>query len=940
MSNIVGFVQKATGGAYATSAQSATFTGATPVQGNAIVAWVQNVTNGTALTSVKDGNGNSFQLIISQPRTTGSMLYLYLLVAGASQSKTATATLSGASLAIDIFEYSNIPNASTYSDMFEAMSSLSSTATTSSSAIPAISTYNPGDMFMGGVGATSTMGTITQPTFWTVGYNTPSTLSTFGNAYVQSNAQGYSMNFSWTTSKAFEAIQAVLSPKLAVVQRTFASNASGATTVATALPNNKATSNAIVVIVFQQYSTSFGTMTVSDSLGNTYVPIINGSNITDAVGYSVWIAYGGTGGADTITVTNSVSIVMNLHVLELSGVATSSAIDVAVSQFQAAVTSVTSGSGVTANTNDILIAAAGGRNTGTFVAGTGYGHLNTNAGFLDSYTEDQVVAATGTYAGTFTSGTTFTGVSLLLAISDTVIPHKQSFSAGISSTGAFTKTPSRMLPASLAFAGNFIRSVAHSLTASLTFSGLLTYIHNTSGTMYTQSLNAGLSFVGVMSKTTSYPLTATLNFVGSMSRLISRSFTPSLTFVGSLIKSPSRLLPGVLTFTGLIIKLPGKIFTAGLTLSGSLLKQLEKGLIATLGFTGVLSRSVFRTLSGSLSFSGLLSAFHQHFTTLTASLSFSGNISKLIKFPLTASLSFTGTILRVIKRSLTASLSFVGSLPKSTARTFTAALTFVGSIATVKSSGTLNLKSLAAGLSFVGNINKTTLIPLSASLVFAGNIVKGMSRKLTGASTFVGTFVTNHQHLKTLTGSLSFTGAFVKTPLKYLSASLTFVGVITRITEHVLTAILQPTGNLFKTINRKLTGSLSFIGTFTKSHINGVSFTGGLSFIGVFKKSDNKSVNANLTFTGMIMKKMYAVFSSNLSFAGTLIKKYINPLFVNIKAVVSTGLKTVTESTSNKVTNVASGVKLDNVSTSVKTDTVASTSKNTNISSGNKTVNL
>jgi len=83
-------------------------------------------------------------------------------------------------------------------------------------------------------------------------------------------------------------------------------------TASLAFPSNVALGNAIVVLVASEAEPS----SVTDTRGNTYTKL-TGSGVSD-VELSVWIADGGSGGANTVTI-NGASFVYALGIAELSG---------------------------------------------------------------------------------------------------------------------------------------------------------------------------------------------------------------------------------------------------------------------------------------------------------------------------------------------------------------------------------------------------------------------------------------------------------------------------------------------------------------------------------------------------------------------------------------------------------------------------------------------
>ena len=139
---------------------------------------------------------------------------------------------------------------------------------------------------------------------------------------------------------------------------------------------------------------------VTDSKNNTYLvaagPTTNAGNATQVMYYAQNIAPG----ANTVTVTFNVTVASpDVRVLEYSGMATSSALDVNASASGSG-TNLSSGAATTSNGSDLLVGAnyIGG---GFGAVGSGYTQrLVTNPD--GDLVEDQVVSNTGSYSASST----------------------------------------------------------------------------------------------------------------------------------------------------------------------------------------------------------------------------------------------------------------------------------------------------------------------------------------------------------------------------------------------------------------------------------------------------------------------------------------------------------------------------------------------------------
>ena len=205
------------------------------------------------------------------------------------------------------------------------------------------------------------------------------------------------------------------------------------TTASLAFPSANTAGNLIVVYVVWDNP---GTVTVSDTRGNTYTAATArqtwGSNWSAQAFYASNIL----GGSNTVKATFGTAItsfgIVYLH--EYSGLATASPVDASASAVGTSA-SMSSGAVTTTQANDLLFAAGASANTVT-TPGTGFTPRLTGFGNL---TEDRVVTTTGSYAGTATqNGTTWVMQLLAFRVASTAIgpPTKLGFVQGPSNAGA------------------------------------------------------------------------------------------------------------------------------------------------------------------------------------------------------------------------------------------------------------------------------------------------------------------------------------------------------------------------------------------------------------------------------------------------------------------------------------------------------------------------
>jgi RHS repeat-associated protein len=113
------------------------------------------------------------------------------------------------------------------------------------------------------------------------------------------------------------------------------------------------------------------TFTVSDSNGNTYHEAIQTNQTADADTVAIYYAENIHSGANTITVSVPSAVTLRFAILEYSGVATSSSLDVTAGA-QGSSTAPNSGSATTTANGDLLLGAILTSGPATYTAGSGY----------------------------------------------------------------------------------------------------------------------------------------------------------------------------------------------------------------------------------------------------------------------------------------------------------------------------------------------------------------------------------------------------------------------------------------------------------------------------------------------------------------------------------------------------------------------------------------
>lgn len=186
--------------------------------------------------------------------------------------------------------------------------------------------------------------------------------------------------------------------------------------------------NAIVVAC--SMATGTATASISDNQGNSYTLV--GGAAFDAPGpirMYLWVAANVAGGSTTVTITPSTSIVKQIHLAEVSGLATSSPIDQSATGSGSSVTSVTtSATGTTAQANEYLVAFCATSQDKALTANASYTSRTTT---VRTMLEDRNVSSTGTYTANFTWTGSTNGGCILATL-------KEAAAGSFTGTGAVT----------------------------------------------------------------------------------------------------------------------------------------------------------------------------------------------------------------------------------------------------------------------------------------------------------------------------------------------------------------------------------------------------------------------------------------------------------------------------------------------------------------------
>jgi hypothetical protein len=156
---------------------------------------------------------------------------------------------------------------------------------------------------------------------------------------------------------------------IALVQH--ASKDAGTTTSSTlAFNSNNAAGNWIAVVI--RAGKTGQLFTVTDSRQNTYRKAIQFNETIDSTTLSIFYAENIAGGANTITVSDTISGTMRFAIFEYSGVAMANSLDGAGVASQGTGASPNSGIVITTASGDLVLAGISTANPANFTAGSGY----------------------------------------------------------------------------------------------------------------------------------------------------------------------------------------------------------------------------------------------------------------------------------------------------------------------------------------------------------------------------------------------------------------------------------------------------------------------------------------------------------------------------------------------------------------------------------------
>jgi thermitase len=206
-----------------------------------------------------------------------------------------------------------------------------------------------------------------------------------------------------------------------------------------------------LIIAFVRMSTTTQTVTVKDSLGNTYADAVSQTQTTDGSQIHLFYAKSIKAGANTVTATLSGS---NSHpwlaIYEYSGLSTSAPLD-KTAHGQGTSASPNSGAtGTVSAATELVFAGLGLPSTSgaTVTAGSGYHLEQQTTSTSRAANEDRLTTSTGSYSGTFAlSGSTNWSAVVATFAATAVVPPPPAITTTSLANGTFGTSYSQTVAA-------------------------------------------------------------------------------------------------------------------------------------------------------------------------------------------------------------------------------------------------------------------------------------------------------------------------------------------------------------------------------------------------------------------------------------------------------------------------------------------------------------
>ncbi|HVJ09778.1 MAG TPA: N,N-dimethylformamidase beta subunit family domain-containing protein [Acidisarcina sp.] len=191
------------------------------------------------------------------------------------------------------------------------------------------------------------------------------------------------------------AAQAIVTSNIRFIQKNVNGNEATAASISTTFPANNTAGD--FLIVSGDVARPAGPVSISDTLGNTYIPAMSPvSDPNQNVTTYLWYVPSCKGGANTVTLIPSTAAALEIHVSEWSGVSATNPVDKSASATGNSA-SVSSGAATTTANGELIYGYTFLLNTAS--AGTGFTSISLVNGDMSEY---ELQPAAGSIAATFT----------------------------------------------------------------------------------------------------------------------------------------------------------------------------------------------------------------------------------------------------------------------------------------------------------------------------------------------------------------------------------------------------------------------------------------------------------------------------------------------------------------------------------------------------------
>ena len=304
-------------------------------------------------------------------------------------------------------------------------------------------------------------------------------------------------------------------------------------TASLAFPGNNTLGNWIGVCIRAGQPNE--TITVKDFNGNTYHQATQINQTGDGDTLAIFYAENIKGGANTVTVSDSITDSLRFAILEYSGVATSGSIDVATAN-QGSNASPNSGSVTTTANGDLLLGAIMTADPETFTAGSGF-QIEESAPAEPNtklIAEDQIQVLGGS-----------TSSSATLSSADPWAAAVASFKSAAAGTAAPAITSANSTTFTVGSAGSFTVTTTGSPTPALSESGSLP-----SAVTFTNNGNGTATIAGTPASGTAGTYSITITASNGVGTAATQTFTLTVTSGGGGTLSQVQSVTCTVTSTG------------------------------------------------------------------------------------------------------------------------------------------------------------------------------------------------------------------------------------------------------------------------------------------------------------------------------------------------------------------------------------------------------